>query len=265
VYSLYLTCEAGQADHLSAELWEAGTEGIRELDYGDSVRLIAGFATNENRAALLAQFAAYAPEWEHEDDIDWVEETKAAWPPREVGARFFLAPPWSIDPTPPGRERIIHNPGLACGTGEHPCTQLALMALEQCLSPGSTVADIGTGSGILSIGALRLGAETAIGIDIDTAALQAARENFELNRLPANLVAGSADCLATECADVVVANINATVLLSMLDELLRITCTGGWLILTGFTEAEVEAIALTLTDPQVLALNEWRCVVAKIF
>ena len=73
-----------------------------------------------------------------------------------VGERLFLAPPWSEETVPDGRVRLIHNPGLACGTGEHPCTQMALAAMERIVKPGDRVADIGTGSGILAIGAALL-------------------------------------------------------------------------------------------------------------
>ncbi len=83
--------------------------------------------------------------------------------------------------------------------------------------------DIGTGSGILAIGALRLGADLAVGIDPDVSALQAARENFALNGMDPKLVAGFIDCVATGCSDLTVANISGSVLLSIFDDLLRIT------------------------------------------
>lgn len=259
MYSLHLRCSAGDVDLLSGDLWEAGTAGVHEIDLGDAVLLIAGFEANDLRSELLARFAAYSPEWDQEDAIDWVEETYRAWPAREVGRRLFLAPPWSKEVTPIGRERIVHNPGLACGTGEHPCTQLALLALEEHLRPGSRVVDIGTGSGLLAIAALRLGAAWAIGIDRDEAALRAARENFELNRLSASLAAGSADCLASHCSDLTVANISGTVLLSIANDLLRMARKGAWLILTGFTEAELPIIKQTFGTGTVTTLNEWRC------
>ncbi len=215
MYSLRLHCNAEDADLLSAELWEAGTAGIQELENGGgALTLIAGFETNDGRDELLRRFGRFSPAWIHETDTDWVQATQRAWPGQRVGARLFLAPPWCDEATPPGRERVIHNPGMACGTGDHPCTQLALEALERVVSPACSMADIGTGSGILAISALRLGAATAFGVDMDEAALQAARENFALNALPANLVAGSADCLLSGSVDLVVANINATVLLA---------------------------------------------------
>ncbi len=264
MYSLRLTCSAEQSEFISAELWDAGTIAVREMDADGRVLLIAGFETNAAVRDLLVRFGDYSPEWRAEAATDWVAETQAAWPPRSVGERLFLAPAWSEEPTPAGRERVIHNPGSACGTGEHPCTQLALIALERCVAPGCTVIDIGTGSGILAIAALRLGAAAAVGIDPDEAALEAARENFALNGLDAHLVVGSADCLAADCSDVTVVNISGTVLLSILDDLQRATCPGGWLILTGFPEAEAHVFERALPTSETFGIGEWRCVVAKL-
>jgi ribosomal protein L11 methyltransferase len=263
VYSLHLACSPEDVDLLSADLWECGTLGVRELDYGNQILLIASFATNQQRGELMRQFASYSPQWQQEDATDWVQYTHDAWPPREVGERFFLAPPWSEEPTPEGRVRVVHNPGLACGTGEHPCTQLALMAIEQNVEAGANVVDIGTGSGILAIAALQLGAKFAVGTDLDEAALQAARENFRLNALAARLIAGSADCLLRGCSDVTIANISGTVLLGLLDDLLRITSPEGRLILTGFPEAELAVFQNLPPGCTVTEMNEWRCLVAK--
>ena len=264
MYSLRIACSSEQVDWLSGELWEAGTAGIRELDDSNDVVLIAAFEKNDARPELLEQFARYAPEWAYEPPIDWIQHTRDAWPAREVGNNLFLAPPWSSDPTPHGRERIIHNPGLACGTGEHPCTQLALRALEDCVTAGSRVIDVGTGSGILAIGAIRLGAGFVIGVDVDEASLHAARENLLLNDLPPRLAVGSAEALAGAWADITVANIDGTVLLSMLDELLRITRTNGWLILTGFTDAEVSTFEAQFLHATVSEMDGWGCVVSNV-
>ena len=259
MYSLLLTCTSAEIESISAELWEAGTLGIHELDSGDRTLLIAAFETDQQRAHLIDRFHA---EWRDEPSIDWLEQTRKAWPARAIGDRLFLAPPWCDDPTPPGRQRIVHVPGLACGTGEHPCTQLALAALERLVRTDTTLIDIGAGSGILAIAALRLGAARAIGLDPDEAALQTARENFALNAFEPLLIAGSADCIASGTADIAIANINATVLLSIFDDLLRITKRNGHLILTGFPEPELAPFQQLLPGAQPSSLSGWSCLTA---
>src|SRR5690242_7249880 len=180
MYSLALRCQADQVDELSAELWAAGTLGIRELD-GEQGRiiLIAGFEDGTDDSELLRRFATHEPEWYRESDTDWVARAESSWPGLAIGRRFFLCPPWCKEETPPGRHRLVHNPGLACGTGEHPCTRLAIEALESVVMPGVRVADIGAGSGILAVAARQLGASEAVGIDPDDQALRVALENFE--------------------------------------------------------------------------------------
>src|SRR5208283_2810681 len=263
MYSLHLYCQPGDVDMLSGDLWEEGTVGVREVDMGESLQLIAAFESNDRRNFLLARFVQHKPVWEHEDDIDWVQYTKDSWPGRSVGASLFLAPPWCGEPTPDGRIRLVHNPGLACGTGDHPCTQMALEALESVVTSRHTVLDLGTGSGILAIAARLLGAQTAIGVDSDGAALDAARENFKLNALPATLIEGSADCVKKGLADITVANISSTVLLMILQDLVRATKPGGKLILTGFAEAESAIFRSAMRCEQVLSDGEWRCLVGR--
>ena len=250
MYSVRISCSPDEVDRLSRELWEAGTIGIREIDEGDRILLIATF---EN---------ARPDAWKEDQTIDWVAETQRAWPARPIGQRIFLAPPWNREPTPEGRFRLVHNPSFASGTGEHPCTQLALAALEERAAPGKKVVDVGTGSGILAIAALLLGTASAVGLDPDETALSVARENHALNGLTPQLINGSADCLSDSCADIVIANINATVLLSIAEELLRITAPGGRLILTGFTEFELPAVEQNFpaSEKSICQFGEWTCV-----
>jgi ribosomal protein L11 methyltransferase len=256
MYSIRIPCSREDVDRLSGELWERGTIGIREVSDGDG-----------DGVALIATFENPQPgSWKEDEGIDWVAETQRTWKGRTVGKRIFLAPVWSDESTPQNRVRLIHNPSLASGTGEHPCTQLALMALEEAVSPGCRVVDVGTGSGILAIAALLLGAASAIGLDPDETALGIARENHRLNGLVDNLAAGSAECLPDGCANITVANISATVLLSLGDDLLRITATGGRLILTGFTEPELTAIEQNFpaAESRVFQSGEWSCVSLRL-
>lgn len=258
MFSLRLRCPRVNAEFVSVDLWEAGATALSEEDEGDYVILVAGFESADTGAELTERFASFQPELKR-DQTDWVEATQKAWPAREIGQRLFLAPSWCDDKTPEGRVRLVHNPGQASGTGEHPCTQLALVALETAVFPKCRVLDMGTGSGILAIAALHLGAETAIGIDNDEEALQTARENFQLNGFAGNLAAASADAIAAERFDITVANISATVLLSIVDDLLQATKLGGTLILTGFPNWEAEALLGFFPGAETTYSGEWAC------
>src|SRR4051812_23288951 len=168
MYSLELTCPAEEVELAIADLWEHGTIGIRELDEDGIVSLIATFETDDKKPELFERFTTFSPRWYQETALDWVEHTHRLWPARKIGTRLFLAPVWCNDETPEGRIRLVHQPGKACGTGEHPCTQLALEALEQTVQPGLAVADVGTGAGLLGIAAKQFGAGVVLCLDIDS-------------------------------------------------------------------------------------------------
>jgi ribosomal protein L11 methyltransferase len=269
VFSLRLLCSREEVEFASADLWEEGTCGIRELEWAHGTELIAAFETAPERAdtrarELLARFAQWNPRWEQEEPTDWVAETKASWPAREVGQTWFVVAPWNQDPTPERRRRLVQNPGLACGTGDHPCTQLALSALEATVKPGDTVADIGSGSGILAIASLTMGARLAAGVDPDDTVVAAERENQALNGVAGEpeqllLVTGSANCLRSEMFDVTVANISSTVILMLSEDLLRITRPGGRLVLTGFGSEEGRVFDGIIEVEVVEALGDWCC------
>jgi ribosomal protein L11 methyltransferase len=261
MYFLQLTCSTEEVDFISAELWEAGTIGIREEPASDQVLVSAAFESNTLREKLLLTYARCGAKWQHMADTDWVQQTEAAWPVRNIGQRLQLVTPWNQDSAHEGRIRLIHNPGMACGTGDHPCTQLALKALEETLELGDRVADIGTGSGILAIAARLLGAASAAGFDSDCEVLAAANANFDLNALPATLVCGSADCVGSGSVGLVVANINATVLLSLADDLLRLQLGGAGLILTGFLVTEAQPLRQTFAVSREEQQDGWSCLI----
>src|ERR1700730_14861667 len=173
---------------LLADLYEAGTLGIVEHE--------GWFEAFFDDFSVAARFGAPRPV----EDTDWVEHTQDACPPLLAGQKFFVVAPWRTEPTPPGRFRLEINPGMQCGTGQHPCTRLCLEAMERIIRPGDRVLDVGTGSGILSIAARMLGAETVVACDIDPEAARAAA-----------FFIGSVDAVASGAFDVVVANISEIV------------------------------------------------------
>jgi len=219
MYYLRLEAAPERIDTLLAELWEAGTLGVVE---GDGF-LEAFFEDRESAARFGAPMGAA--------ERDWVQETQDAWPPILVGEKFFVVAPWRKEPTPSGRFRLEINPGMQCGTGQHPCTQLCLEAMERVIRPGDRVLDVGTGSGILSIAARILGAGTVLACDIDA---EAARE--------APFFVGSVDAVRSGAFDVVVANISEIVIGELKPELERVAPRR---ILSGFQDD----------------LGEWTCLV----
>ncbi|HEX4169151.1 MAG TPA: 50S ribosomal protein L11 methyltransferase [Bryobacteraceae bacterium] len=262
MYSLHLLCTAEEVDGISLRLWEAGTLGIQEIEGSDAIKLIAMFEREDLPSVLAEQFREFSCTWEQEDDTDWVRATEESWPARTIGQKLFLAPPWCSEPTPNGRLRIIHRPGMASGTGEHPCTQLALQALEQIVVPGCMVGDIGAGSAILAIAARRLGAQFAVGIDTDDASIQVAKGNAALNSLLIPLAVGSAECLESGSLDIAVANINATVLLALSDDLQRLVKPNGTLILSGFQDIELTTMRDVFSSQTVLQQDGWCALIA---
>jgi ribosomal protein L11 methyltransferase len=211
-------------DELIAALWEAGTAGISE---GDGY--VEAFFEEEEIAGRFGD-----PRLEPE--VDWVQRTEDAWPPLLVGERFFLAAPWRKEPTPPGRIRLEINPGLQCGTGQHPCTRLCLEAMERAIHPGDSVLDVGSGSGILSLAAKLLGAGRVVACDLDEEAANPAL----LFQVP--FFVGSVDAVRSGAFDLVVANINEDVVGVLRPEFERVARTQ---ILSGFQDET----------------GEWTCVV----
>jgi ribosomal protein L11 methyltransferase len=252
MHVLRLECPADEKDRLIAELWERGTCGVIEED-----------------RALLAFFdepfdASQWPgaRWEAAEDRNWVEVAQAQWEPVLVGTRFFLAPSWREDSTPPGRLRLEMQPGQACGTGWGPATQLALEALEGRLRPGMAVLDLGTGSGILAVAATRLGAGRVYACDIDFEAARTAQERFRSEGIEVGLFAGSLRAVRAAMIDFVVANINAEALVSLARQIERILKPGGGAALTGFPSRHLARVRAAYGGRgTVLEKGEWQAIV----
>jgi ribosomal protein L11 methyltransferase len=249
VFSLLLRCLPAEEDELTAELLEEGTAGIQDEPGG----LRAFFDEDSRLEQLTLRFARFTPEPRVEAATDWEQVSRDAWPPIDVGERWRLVPPWNNDLVPPGRLRLEIQPGMACGTGHHPATQLALEALERYLQPGACVVDVGTGSGILSKAALLLGASQVFACDIDAEAVEIARARVE-----AQFYVGSVDALQRGVADVVVANISSAVVETLRADLERVRRPGGVLILSGF---QVDDLPQGLEPKQMLVKENWSCLI----
>ena len=178
MFSLEIECGPDDRDFLIAELWDLHSAGIVELD---ARRVRAFFEDGADREPLLRMYPG--AKLRVEEQRDWVASARELLQPMEVGARFYLAPAWRDDPTPPGRLRITVNPGMAFGTGVHETTQLCMEALEDYLKPGMRALDVGSGSGILARAAHLLGAGRVYACDIDNVAVEIAGMAGDLPRV----------------------------------------------------------------------------------
>ena len=190
---------------------------------------------------------------------DWDTRWKQYFYPFPVGKKLFIQPSWD-EPDPDltrGREIILIDPAAAFGSGTHATTRLCLEALETCLKKGDRVLDMGCGSGILGIGAKKLGAGELVAVDIDEAAIRTTRENFEKNHIPlddAKLICGN--ILAEEDKlsamggdfDVICANIVAQIIKEMSPHLFCALKTGGTLLASGILEEREEEVKKVLLD-----------------
>ncbi|HET9912261.1 MAG TPA: 50S ribosomal protein L11 methyltransferase [Anaerolineales bacterium] len=198
-------------------------------------------------------------------DQNWMEAWKQHYRPILIGKRLVILPAW-MDSPDPSRLAIKIDPGMAFGTGTHPTTQLCLELMEKCFdNEPSSIIDVGCGSGILSIAALRLGAKSALGVDIDADSIVNARENANTNGVGDELIleVGSVQEIldgrfAFRKAPLVVANILAPVIIRLFDAgLTELMEDGGALLLSGILQ-EQEQNVIAAAQAKGLRLNERR-------
>ena len=210
-------------------------------------------------------------------DVDWEESWKDNYPPQEVGQKLVVLPYW-LAHQETDRLKVILDPGLTFGTGAHPSTQMVMEFMEQHLRPGSRCLDLGSGSGILSIAALRLGAEAAIGVDIDHKAENIARENAayngfaapEFTALTGNVTADKNMMrrLADAHYDIVLVNIVADVIIGLAPVLPHFLDADSLLICSGILDSRLtdvrsalEQAGMVITD--IKAKEDWRSLCAR--
>ena len=211
-------------------------------------------------------------------ETNWEESWKDNYPPQEVGEKILVLPYWRADEETE-RVKVILDPGLTFGTGAHPSTQMVMETMENLVKPGFSCLDLGSGSGILSLTALALGAASAIGMDIDPKAEDIARENAAYNGFPAprftaltgnvNEDVGLMATLAAKKYDLVLVNIVADVIIALAPILPNFLQADTTLICSGILDvrladvvAALEKAGLTIT--QIRQKEDWRCVSAKL-
>ncbi len=210
-------------------------------------------------------------------ETDWEESWKDNYPDQEIGETLVVVPCWRSD-AETERKKIILDPGLTFGTGAHPSTQMVMEKMEEVIRPGFRCLDLGSGSGILSIAALRLGAESAVGMDIDPKAEDMARENAAYNGFTAprftamtgNVTEDKAlmEKLASQEYDLVLVNIVADVIIGLAPILPGFLTETSTLICSGILDVRLEDVTAALrkaglTVTAVKEKEDWRCVTAK--
>ncbi len=205
-------------------------------------------------------------------DEDWENNWKQYYQPLPIGKKLLVVPQWLNPENEEGRLPVLLDPGMIFGTGAHASTQMCMMALEDSISGGETIIDLGSGSGILSITALLLGAKTAVGVDIDPKAEDIARENAAINGLLSDrftAVTGDVICdrammehLAGDGYDIVLANIVADVIIPLARVVPHFVKPGGLFICSGILEQRLPEVeqAITsagLTIQSVRKIEDW--------
>lgn len=232
---------------------------------------LAALALQMRQDALLANCPPPELTWERMESEDWSVSWKRHWQPQEVGDKLLICPAW-LEP-PAGTQRLVlrMDPGMAFGTGVHPTTQLCMEALEMRLEPWegvplpTVIADIGCGSGILSIAAAKLGVQQIYAVDTEPFAVEATRYNRDANHLTQQIqVSQGTLAHIPEPVDGLVCNILADVILDMVPDFRLVVKPGGWLILSGILVDQAKFVAETLeaNDWVVAALwkrKEWCC------
>lgn len=203
----------------------------------------------------LGQIAANAfaplpePVYRPIQDEDWMAAWKQHYRPIPIGKRLLILPAWIEDPGQ-GRMAVKIDPSMAFGTGTHPTTQLCMELLEETVQPGKPVIDVGCGSGILTIGAVKLGAARVLAVDIDNAAIRSTKENAQANDALDKIETGLGSVkeiregrFTMRSAPLVLANILAPVIIRLFEDgLAELVKPGGKLVLSGILEEQAQGV-----------------------
>ena len=238
----------------------------------------------ESDEAALARLSArvdalgLAMEQKPLKEENWAESWKDNYSAVEIGENLIVLPYWLAAEYTGSRLPVILDPGLTFGTGTHPSTQMVLAAMEQTVTKGSRCLDLGSGSGILSIAALRLGAANATGVDIDPKAEDIARENAAYNgfsspvftALTGNVTTDTPlmNRLSTQAWDTVLVNIVADVIIGLAPTLPAFLQENTRLICSGILDNRLPQVLAALKEAgiavtQILEKEEWRCIIGK--
>lgn len=218
---------------------EVGLDGTVQTDDPPTLSAYLPPGDESKLPALIAVLTGLGADVTTEDveEVDWSESWRQFFKPMKIGKRIWLRPSWEEAETPQGRIEIVLDPGQAFGTGDHPTTRLCLELLESQVLEGMTVADIGCGSGILSIAAAKLGAARVDAVDVDAVSVQATHENAARNGVEIAAYEGMGfDPLGESVYDVVVSNIISAAVIGLANHAKEHVQEGGAWIVSGIIE-----------------------------
>ena len=265
---------------LEQQAWEIAHVDLIEQDLLDQPRDIVKvhmyLAPDENPAEILPLFkerleasgVEYKLETSGIEQEDWQNAWKKYYHAMDIGQRLAIVPGWETYDT--DRIVITMDPGMAFGTGTHETTSLCLETLDSMVKGGERVLDIGTGSGILAIAALKLGAASAEGVDIDPVAVRTAGENAALNGVQDKLtvLVGDLSDKASGTYDIITANIVANAILSLAPAVPGLMAEGATFIASGIIDSRKDEVIAGLEKAglSVVEVKEkrgWECIVCK--
>ena len=260
--------------------WDYIDEDLQERLQGLShIKLYLEDTQTEDLARLEREAAQLGLPMEVKSmaETNWEESWKDNYPAVEVGENLIVVPYWAAEETN-GRTPIILDPGLTFGTGAHASTQMVMEFMENCVRPGFRCLDLGSGSGILSIAALRLGAASAVGVDIDPKAEDIARENAAYNgfaapefaALTGNVTEDTAlmEKLRQQSYDLVLVNIVADVIIGLAPVLPAFLTESSILLCSGILDVRLEDVKAALEKAgleilEIKAKEDWRSIRAQ--
>lgn len=257
------------------EDWSAWCAVFESEDVNGTVQTedpptLSGFVSSEETDRIerlvvaLEDFGAKEVHQTTIEETDWAEAWKQFFKPRRIGERLVVKPTWEPYDVQPGDLVIELDPGQSFGTGDHPTTRGCLELMEKAAIDDKDVADIGCGSGILTVAAGLLGARTLVGVDIEQVSVQSARENLERNGLTADLYAGKGfdPLVEDQTFDIVLSNIISAALVNLAPEAVRRVRQGGLWIVSGiihdnWPEVRTRAERCGFTLGELFSEGDW--------
>ncbi len=203
------------------------------------------------------------------NEDDWANNWKQYYKPTKVGEHIVVKPTWEDYEEKPGEVVVELDPGMAFGTGTHETTRMCIKALEKKVKGDTTVFDIGTGSGILSIAAAKLGAKHVVGVDLDPVAVESAKKNLEFNKVNnIEILYGDLMEVVEGKANIVVANILADIIMFLSEGVRVFIEDEGYFIASGILNTQRDKVAdklkaLDFIIEEVMEDGEWICIIAK--